>query len=462
MITTLWHWTFGSILCSLILVYIIRPVSECVLVTLASSFDAVRSYPKSAKTPAEIDSCGCSNQRIADTSDLHLGTHKPSNPLPVLKLFLTAKMTPRALNFGAGPSALPEAVLREAGEALLDFQGTGMGIAEISHRSKEFKNYIQGVESDIRKLLKVPESHVILFTQGGGCAQFSAVVLNMLAAHHDQHPALTSEQRSMDYIVTGSWSDKAAKEAKRLGGAKVNVIVDSRKFSEQGKFDNIPSHKNDTYKFSENPVLIYYCANETVDGVEFAREEDKETSFPFHLLPKNPPLVGDYSSSFMSHPIPHLADHAIIYAGAQKNLGPAGLTVLIVRKDCIVDVDKAARNGAIPIPLCTAYSTLANHQSLYNTPPVLSIYISGLVLKRMIQEFGEDAMEKYAQFSANKSKMVYDALEKGVQRQVFRKKVKEGSGSQMNVVFDVIGEGKLDEFIAGAEARNMKGLRGHR
>lgn len=371
-------------------------------------------------------------------------------------------MTPRALNFGAGPSALPEAVLREAGEALLDFQGTGMGIAEISHRSKEFKNYIQGVESDIRKLLKVPESHVILFTQGGGCAQFSAVVLNMLAAHHGQHPALTSEQRSMDYIVTGSWSDKAAKEAKRLGGAKVNVIVDSRKFSEQGKFDNIPSHKNDTYKFSENPVLIYYCANETVDGVEFAREEDKETSFPFHLLPKNPPLVGDYSSSFMSHPIPHLADHAIIYAGAQKNLGPAGLTVLIVRKDCIVDVDKAARNGAIPTPLCTAYSTLANHQSLYNTPPVLSIYISGLVLKRMIQEFGEGAMEKYAQFSANKSKMVYDALEKGVQRQVFRKKVKEGSGSQMNVVFDVIGEGKLDEFIAGAEARNMKGLRGHR
>ncbi|KAL4077182.1 pyridoxal phosphate-dependent transferase [Scleroderma yunnanense] len=371
-------------------------------------------------------------------------------------------MTPRALNFGAGPSTLPEEVLREAGEALLNFEDTGIGIAEISHRSKVFENYIRGVESDIRKLLKVPDSHVILFTQGGGCAQFSAVVLNMLALHHERYPALTSEQRTMDYVVTGSWSDKAAKEAKRLGGAELNVVVDSRKFLEQGKFDNIPSHKNDTYKFSENPVLIYYCANETVAGVEFAREEGRETSFPFHLLPENPPLVGDYSSSFMSHPIPRLADHAIIYAGAQKNLGPAGLTIVIVRKDCLVDVDKAARSGAIPVPMCTAYRTLADNHSLYNTPPVLSIYITGLVLKRMVCEFGDAAMESYAQFSTNKSNKVYHALDKGMQRGVFRRKVREGSGSQMNIVFDVVGDGKLDQFIAGAEARNMKGLRGHR
>ena len=369
-------------------------------------------------------------------------------------------MSPRALNFGAGPSALPESVLKEAGEALLDFQNTGIGIAEVSHRSKEFKQYILGVQSDIRTLLKVPDTHEILFTQGGGCAQFSAVVLNMLAVHHERHPTLTSEQRTMDYIVTGSWSNKATKEAARLGGAQVNIVVDSRKLSEHGKFDNIPRHS--AYKFSENPVLIYYCANETVDGVEFARKEGNDTSFPFHLLPKDSPLVGDYSSSFMSHPIPHLADHAVIFAGAQKNLGPAGLTVLIVRKDCLVDVDKASRNGAIPVPLCTAYRTLADHQSLYNTPPVLSIYISGLVLKKMLREFGQDAMNHYANFSTTKSRMIYDALEHGQRRGIFRKKVKEGSGSQMNIVFDVIGDGNLDRFIAGAEERNMKGLRGHR
>lgn len=371
-------------------------------------------------------------------------------------------MPARALNFGAGPSALPESVLKQAGEGLLNFQDTGIGIAEISHRSKEFKTYLQGVESDIRKLLKVPNSHAILFTQGGGSAQFSAVVLNMLARHHERYPVLEPEQRVMDYVITGSWSDKATKEARRLGGGTVNVVADSRKFSAQGKFDNIPSHKNDAYKFSKNPVLIYYCANETVDGVEFAREEGNETSFPFHLLPEDSPLVGDYSSSFMSHPIPRLQNHAIIYAGVQKNLGPAGLTVLIVRKDCIVDVDKAAQNGAIPIPLCTAYRTLADHQSLYNTPPVLSIYISGLVLRQMMLEFGEDAMEKYAALSASKSAKVYDALKRGEQKGVFKSKVRDDSGSQMNVVFDVVGEGKLDQFIAGTEARNMKGLRGHR
>ncbi|KAG6336917.1 hypothetical protein ID866_2155 [Astraeus odoratus] len=361
-----------------------------------------------------------------------------------------------------GPSALPESVLRQAGNALLDFQDTGIGIAEVSHRSKEFKAYLQDVESNMRKLLKVPDSHVVLFTQGGGSAQFSAVVLNMLARHHELYPTLTPEQRTLDYVVTGSWSSKAVKEAKRLGGGKVNVVADSRTFSPQGKFDNIPSHKNDTYKFSENPVLVYYCANETIDGVEFAREEGKETSFPFHLLPENSPLVGDYSSSFMSHPIPRLADHAIIYAGVQKNLGPAGLTVVIVRKDCIVDVDKAAQNGSIPVPLCTSYRTLADHQSLYNTPPVLSIYITGLVLVQMLQEFGEDPLEKYARFSETKSTKIYDVLKRGEQKGVFKRKVKDDSGSQMNVVFDVIGDGKLDQFIAGAEALNMKGLKGHR
>lgn len=412
--------------------------------------------------------CPSAVEDVADRSDfsqlvlLLKARRARSSTTIFLFTSFSSPMTPRVLNFGAGPSALPESVLKQAGEGLLDFQDTGIGIAEISHRSNEFKTYLQGVESDIKKLLKVPDSHAILFTQGGGSAQFSAVVLNMLARHHELYPALEPQQRVMDYIITGSWSDKAAKEARRLGGGTVNVVVDSRKLSAQEKFDNIPSHKNDTYKFSRNPVLIYYCANETVDGVEFSREEGNGTSFPFHLLPEHAPLVADYSSSFMSHPIPRLQDHAIIYAGVQKNLGPAGLTVLIVRKDCVVDVDKATQNGALPVPLCTAYQTLAKHHSLYNTPPVLSIYITGLVLGKMIQDFGEDALEKYAALSANKSAKVYDALKKGEQNGVFKSKVRDDSGSQMNVVFDVVGEDKLNQFIAGAEALNMKGLRGHR
>jgi len=255
----------------------------------------------------------------------------------------------RAINFGAGPSSLPLSVLEEAAKGLINFNGTGIGIAEISHRSEAFTGVVSNLELLIRTELDVPSTHAILFTQGGGTAQFSAVVLNLLARHRMLHPNLRDEERVMDYIITGSWSKKAAQEARRLGGGKVHVAVDARLYSKDAKsFDNIPAH--DAYAFSPDPVLIYYCENETVDGVEFSHEDSSPASFPFHLLPQNKilPLVADHSSSFMSRPIPHLADHAVIYAGAQKNIGPAGLTVLIVRQDCIVDVDAAARLEQFP------------------------------------------------------------------------------------------------------------------
>lgn len=369
-------------------------------------------------------------------------------------------MESRAINFGAGPSALPTSVLQEATKGLLNFNETGIGIAEISHRSKEFTAYLQGVEQNIRKLLDVQPTHSILFTQGGGSTQFSAVVLNMLARHRLLHPQLTDKDRVLDYVVTGSWSKKAAEEARRMGESTVNIAADSRKYSkDQKSFDNIPTA--DVYSFSSDPALIYYCANETVDGVEFSAEDTSPASFPFHLLPKNAlvPLVGDYSSSFMSRPIPHLSDHAIIYAGAQKNVGPAGLTILIVRNDCIVDVDAAARLGATPVPICLSYKTLADNNSMYNTPPVLSIYITGLVLEYMIQLGG---LDYYAELTNRKSKKLYHVLKDGETKGIFKGKVKEGSGSQMNVVFDVLGEGLLAKFIAGAEERGMKGLKGHR
>ncbi|PFH52451.1 hypothetical protein AMATHDRAFT_79732 [Amanita thiersii Skay4041] len=367
----------------------------------------------------------------------------------------------RVINFGAGPSALPETVLEETTKALFNFNGTGIGIAEISHRSKEFGAYIAHCADLIREQLQVPLTHEILFTQGGGSAQFSAVVLNLLARHCLLYPDLSDEERVMDYVITGSWSKAAAEEAKRLGRGHFHVAVDARAYSKNGEsFDNIPLHNS--YNFSTgNPALIYYCENETVNGVQFSSDETSPASFPFHLLPKGklPPLVGDYSSSFMSRPIPRLADHAIIYAGAQKNIGPAGLTILIVRQDCIVDVDSAVQLGATPVPLTMSYKTLASQKSLFNTPPVLAIYMSGLVLERNKALGG---LKYYEEVNTRKAQKVYDALRDGETKGVLRAHVQEGSGSIMNIVFEVLKEGGEARFLAEAEKRGMKGLKGHR
>ncbi|KAJ7184368.1 pyridoxal phosphate-dependent transferase [Mycena filopes] len=368
----------------------------------------------------------------------------------------------RVINFGAGPSALPDSVLEEATKGLLNFNGTGIGIAEISHRSKEFTAFITEVEGLIRSQLDVPETHSILFTQGGGAAQFSAIVLNLLARHRLLYPDLPADERVLDYVVTGYFSRLAVEEARRLGGGQVNVVVDSRTHSQAGKFDNIPAH--DAFRFSvggPDPALIFYCDNETIDGVQFSDDPASPASFPFHLLPKNAllPLVGDYSSSFMSRPIPRLADHAVIFAGAQKNIGPAGLTILIVRKDCLVNVDAAARLGAAAVPLTMAYKTLADNASLYNTPAVLPIYISGLVLRRS-RDLG--GVRYYADVNRRKAGKLYAAIKEGEAKGLLRLKVKEGSASQMSVVFDVVGEGAEEKFVAGAEALGMKGIKGHR
>jgi phosphoserine aminotransferase len=353
-------------------------------------------------------------------------------------------------------------VLEKAAEGLLNFNETGIGIAEISHRSKEFVAFLSGIESLIRTQLDVPPTHTILFTQGGGTAQFSAVVLNLLARHRLLHPELTDDERVMDYILTGSWSEKAYQEARRLNGARANVALDARRYSKDGlSFDNVPPHGE--YAFSAAPALIYYCENETVDGVQFSPDPAAQTSFPFARLPRERrgllPLVGDHSSSFMSRPIPHLAEHAVVFAGAQKNLGPAGVTVLIVRHDCLVDVDAAAKLGATPVPLCLSYKTLAESKSLYNTPSMLPIYIVGLVLERM-QELGGVAY--FEALNRKKAENVYAAIRFGEERGVFQGKVQEGSGSWMNVVFNVLGDGAESRFLAGAEEAGMKGLKGHR
>ncbi|KAK0450745.1 pyridoxal phosphate-dependent transferase [Armillaria borealis] len=362
----------------------------------------------------------------------------------------------RPINFGAGPSALPESVLRDASDALLDFEGTGIGIAEISHRSKEFTAFVKKTEALIRTQLSVPSTHHILFTQGGGTGQFSAVVYNFLARYRLLHP--DDAEPVLDYVLTGSWSKKASEEAKRLGASRVHIAADARGQSSK-TFTRIPAHSE--YTFSPDPALIYYCENETVDGVQFSHDPSSPASFPFERLPTNTllPLVADYSSSFMSRPIPRLADHALIFAGAQKNIGPAGLTILIVRNDCLVDVDAAAALGAPPVPVSMAYKTIADTVSLYNTPSVLALYISGLVLDRS-QKLG--GVEYYEQVNRRKAEKVYDALRDGEAKGIYRAKVEQGSGSWMNVVFDVLGDGAEAKFIAGAEQQGMKALKGHR
>ncbi|KZP24819.1 phosphoserine aminotransferase [Athelia psychrophila] len=369
-------------------------------------------------------------------------------------------MDTRCINFGAGPSALPPSVLEEACKGLINFEGTGMGIAEISHRSKEFVALLARLEANIRTQLQVPQTHAILFMQGGGTGQFSSIVMNMLARHRLLQPHLADHERAMDYVVTGAWSKKAAAEAQRLGGGVVHIAADARPYSKDSKsFDNIPTH--DSYSFSPDPALIFYCENETIDGVQFAYDGASPASFPFHLLKKDAllPLVADYSSSFMSRPIPRLADHAIIYAGAQKNIGPAGLTIAIVRQDCIVDVDAAAKLGAAPVPITMAYKTVFDGASLYNTPPVIPIYMAGLVLQRMAEQGG---LKHYEEVNKRKAAKLYAVIGKGEAKGVLLAKVRPDAGSWMNVVFDALGEGAEARFVEGATARNMKSIKGHR
>ncbi|KAI5124584.1 hypothetical protein M0805_003103 [Coniferiporia weirii] len=371
----------------------------------------------------------------------------------------------QVINFGAGPSALPDSVLEEATKSLLNFEGTGIGITEISHRSKEFGAVVTQLERLIRTQLDVPSTHHILFMQGGGTQQFSSVVLNMQARHLLLHPHLTPDGRVMDYVVTGSWSKKAVEEARRLGGARVNIVADSRTHSADGKsFTGIPPH--DAFKFSEDPVLVYYCENETVDGVQYSAEEGAPTSFPFHLLSRGsagegaiPPLVADYSSSFMSRPIPRLADHAIIFAGAQKNVGPSGLTILIVREDCLVDVDAAAKMGATPVPIILAYKTYSDSKSLYNTPSTFSMYVAMLVLQRLENLGGLGAV---GEANRRKQEKLYGVLKQAEEKGLLRLNVKEGSRSWMNVVFTGRDADTEKDFLAAGDLQGFKAMKGHR
>jgi len=333
----------------------------------------------------------------------------------------------RVLNFSAGPSALPLEVLKTCQKDMLNWQGTGMSVMEMSHRSKEFAGIFAQAKNDMGKLLKVPENYEILFMQGGATTQFSCVPLN-LASLSDEAP---------DYIVTGGWSKKAAEEANKLLGKPVHVVTDNTADL------SVDVSDSSTWKLNPKAPYTYYCVNETVFGLQYM--DIPET--------KNP-LVADFSSCFMSEPI-DVTKFGVIIAGAQKNIGPAGVTVVIIRKDLI--------GHAFPnCPILLNYQILAKKDSMYNTPPCYAIYVCGLVFK-WIQKTG--GLEVLKEINYEKARLLYDAIESS---DFYRAPVNKKYRSIMNVRVEIWPEpnrrdGELEKkFVAEAAQNGMMNLKGHR
>jgi phosphoserine aminotransferase len=371
----------------------------------------------------------------------------------------------KVLNLNPGPSALPEHILQEAAKGLLNYNGTGMGITEISHRSKEFQQLTNELGDTIRSLLEVPATHEILFVQGGASLVFSSVVLNLLSRFKLLHPDVPNDETYIDYVVTGTWSKRAYEEGKRLAGSvgvNVNIAADAREQSQDKKsFSSVPPSTAYQWSPAAQTAFVYYCENETVNGVQFASSQAIDTSFPLNQFQGNidPPVVADFSSSFLSRPIPNIGSYGMIYAGAQKNVGPAGLTILIVRKDLLVDVDAAHKLGAPVVPLTLSFKLLFDNGSLYNTPPMFSMYVSLLVVKDIAAKGGLAALEEK---NYQKQETVYKALEKLQTAGLIRLNVMPGSQSWMNVTFVFLDPAQEKAFLEQADKEGLRGVKGHR
>ncbi len=324
----------------------------------------------------------------------------------------------RKYNFCAGPAALPEPVLEQARAELADWHDRGLSVMEMSHRSAEFVAIAREAERDFRALLDIPDDYAVLFLQGGASQQFAAIPLNLLPA-----------DGVADYVNTGQWSTKAIKEAKRFG--KVNVAASS----ESTNFSSIPPFES--WKLSTNAAYLHYTPNETIGGVEY-----------FWVPKVEAPLVVDLSSTILSRPI-NVRDYGLIYAGAQKNIGPAGLTIVIVRRDLLGRASAAC-------PAMLDYKVAADNDSMYNTPPTFAWYLAGLVFKWLRQQGGLNAIEKVNRRKAQKLYGYIDASG------FYRNPVEVVSRSLMNVPF-VLADDKLDQlFLDGADEAGLLNLAGHR
>ena len=325
----------------------------------------------------------------------------------------------RIYNFSAGPAVLPEEVLREAAEEMLDYKGSGMSVMEMSHRSKTYDSIIKEAEADLRELMNIPSNYKVLFLQGGASLQFAAIPMNLM------------KNGVADYIVTGEWAKKAYQEACMYG--KANKIASS----EDKTFSYIPDCSD--LPISEQADYVYICENNTIYGTKFK------------TLPNTngKPLVADVSSCFLSEPV-DVTNYGVIYGGVQKNIGPAGVVIVIIREDLITD-------DVLPgTPTMMKFKTHSDAQSLYNTPPAYGIYICGKVFKWIKNMGGLDAMKAH---NEAKAKILYDFLD---QSKLFKGTVVKEDRSLMNVPF-ITGNDALDEkFIKEAKAAGFDSLKGHR
>ena len=324
----------------------------------------------------------------------------------------------RAYNFCAGPAALPEAVLNRAREEMLDYQGTGMSVMEMSHRDSVIVEMAEKAERDLRELLGLSDDYAVLFLQGGASAQFAMVPLNLLG-----------DAGKADYVNTGQWSSKAIKEARRF--CEVNVAASS----EDANFTYAPAQSE--WRLSDDAAYVHYCPNETIGGLEFdfVPEVDK-------------PLVADMSSTILSRPL-DIDRFDLIYAGAQKNIGPAGLTLVIVRKDLL------GRAGPT-VPSMLNYQIHADNGSMYNTPPTFAWYLAGLVFEWLKEQGGVAAM---GEINRRKAGKLYDFIDAS---DFYSNPVRPTQRSWMNVPF-VLADSALDkDFLVAADAAGLRNLKGHR
>ena len=328
-------------------------------------------------------------------------------------------MTERIFNFSAGPAVLPVPVLEEAQRELLSLPGVGMSVMEISHRSKTFDEIIARAENGLRELLSIPDNYRILFLQGGASLQFSMIPMNFLTT-----------EGSADYVITGSWGKKALKEAKKVGNVNIAATM------ADGGFTRIPG--NDEMSLSPRAAYVHITTNETIEGVQWKREPDTGSI----------PLFADASSDILSHAIP-VDKYAFIYAGAQKNMGPSGVTLVIIRDDLLQRIPEGMHT-------MLDYRTHVENNSLYNTPNTWGIYIISLVTKWIKDKGGIDAMERE---NEEKAQLIYDAIDA---TDFYRGHADADCRSTMNVTFRLPSEDLEKKFTSEATAQKLDGLKGHR
>ena len=327
----------------------------------------------------------------------------------------------RVYNFSAGPSMLPQAVLEKAASEMLDYQGSGQSVMEMSHRSKTYQAIIDEAEALLREVLNIPDNYKVLFLQGGGSTQFAMIPLNL------------KKNGKADYVITGQWAKKAAAEARKY--LDVNVVASSADTT----FTYIP--KLDPATFSKDADYFYICLNNTIYGTHYSPEQLPDTG--------DIPLVTDASSCILSEPM-DVSKFGLIFAGAQKNMGPAGVTVVIIREDLIQDVPEN-------VPTMLTYKIHADNGSMYNTPPCYSIYMVKLVLEWLKNDIG--GVEKMHEINKAKAAKLYEFLDNS---KLFKGTVEKDSRSLMNVPF-VTGDKDLDaKFVAEAAKAGLVNLKGHR